>query len=53
MSSHESCKDPDVVFSVPDITNGQVFQIIKGISPHKAAGIDKSAPGFCTLPLPF
>ena len=41
MSLVESCKDPDVVFSVPDITSAQVLQIIKGISPHKAAGIDK------------
>ena len=42
----ESCKDPDVVFSVPDITNAQVLQVIKGISPHKAAGIDKIGARF-------
>ena len=38
----ESCKDPDVVFSASDITNAQVLQIIKGISPHKTAGIEKN-----------
>ncbi|XP_022803272.1 uncharacterized protein LOC111340657 [Stylophora pistillata] len=42
----ESCKDPDMDFSVPDITNAQVLQIIKGISPHKAAGIDKISARF-------
>ena len=45
----ESCKDPDVVFSVPDITNAQVLQIIKGISPHKAAGIDKISARFLRI----
>ena len=49
----ESCKDPDVVFSVPDITNAQVLQIIKGISPHKAAGIDKISARFLRIAAPI
>ena len=49
----ESCKDPDVVFSVPDITNAQVLQIIKGISPHKAAGIDKISARFLHIAAPI
>ena len=34
-----------MVFSLPDITSAQVHQIIKGISPYKAAGIDKITIG--------
>ena len=49
----ESRKDPDVVFSVPDITNAQVLQIIKGISPHKAAGIDKISARFFRVAAPI
>ena len=49
----ESCKDPDVVFSVPDTTNAQVLQIIKGISPHKAAGIDKISARFLRIAAPI
>ena len=49
----ESCKDPDVVFSVPDITNAQVLQFIKGISPHKAAGIDKISARFLRIAAPI
>ena len=49
----ESCKDPDVIFSVPDITNAQVLQIIKGISPHKAAGIDKISARFLRIAAPI
>ena len=49
----ESRKDPDVVFSVPDITDAQVLQIIKGISPHKAAGIDKISARFLRIAAPI
>ena len=49
----ESCKDPDVVFSLPDITNAQALQIIKGISPHKAAGIDKISARFLRIAPPI
>ena len=41
-----------MVFSVPDITNAQVLQIIKGISPHKAAGIDKISARFLRIAAP-
>ena len=49
----EFCKDPDVVFSVPDITNAQVLQIIKGISPHKSVGIDKISARFLRIAAPI
>ena len=49
----ESCKDPDVVFSIPDITNAQVLQFIKGISPHKVAGIDKISARFLRIAAPI
>ena len=37
----ESRKDPNDLFSVPDISSAQVYSMIMKIGPHKASGIDK------------
>ena len=42
-----------MVFSVPDITNAQVLQIIKGISPHKPVGMDKISARFLRIAAPI